>query len=177
MPAKKKKRFELLLWMFAPASITFLLFILYTVPKHIWGLNYVTPLLPLIPIFYWGRLQTSGMPFWFVFLIGLLMDVVSGTPLGLSALLYLLLLTVWRSKSKDINNSGFIAIWTYFMLSLAIFFVIQLAVMSFSATLLHTAPYVFIQWLLTSSFYPLFHNLFDRISDHAKHRNRMIFHG
>lgn len=177
MRARKHKRIELLILMFVPVSITFFMFILYVIPKHIWGLNHVMPLLPLIPIFYWGRSPAATMPFWFVFLTGLIMDVVGGTPLGLSALLYILLLAAWRGNSHHISNEGFIIIWVYFALSLAVYFVIELMMMSFTTNFWYIVPYSFMQWLLTISVYPLFHNLFDRLADYIKKRSRTVSHG
>jgi rod shape-determining protein MreD len=171
------KNLELLLWMFVPASITFLLFILFMIPKHLWGVGYVMPLLPLIPIFYWGKLHAQEMPYWFVCLIGLLIDIVSGTPLGLSSLLYLVLLVILHTQSKLINKEGFIVIWGHFIILTAIIFTIQWLVISLSNNQFNIILPAIIQYLLTVSFYPLFHSLFDRLAEHIKQRCGMISHG
>lgn len=170
------KRLELLLWTVTPACITFLLFILYTIPKHLWGMNYIMPLLPLLPIFYWGRLHAPEIPYWFVFLIGLLMDVVSGTPLGLSAMLYLLFLTMLQAQSKYIHKEGFIIVWFYFAFLLSIICALQWIVLSFPGNFFHTITPVFMQWIVTTGSYPLFHKLFDRLADHISHRHWIILH-
>lgn len=171
------KRLELLLWVAMPAGITFLLFILCVIPKHIWGISYIMPLLPIIPIFYWGRMQATEIPYWFACLIGLLMDVVSGTPLGLSALLYVLFLMTIHTQSKYIHKEGFIIIWGYFIMLLAIISVLQWLIMSFSGNQIQAIPAALIQWLITASFYPIFHKMFDRVSDHVKQRRWILTHG
>ncbi len=168
------KRFELLLWLLTPAVITCLMFILCVIPKHIWGISYIMPLLPLIPIFYWGKMQTAEIPYWFAFLIGLLMDVVSGIPLGLSALLYVLFLITIHTQSKYIHKEGFIIIWAYFTMLLALISVLQLLIISFSGNQLHAIPAALIQWLITILFYPIFHKFFDSISGHIKQRRWVL---
>ncbi len=171
------KRLELLLWLVTPAIITFLLFILCAIPKYVWGINYIMPVLPLIPIFYWGRLQAAEMPYWLAFITGLLMDVVSGLPLGLSAFLYILFLVMLHNQSKYIHKEGFAITWGYFTLLLAIISVFEWAIMSFSGNQLHAIPAAVIQWLITASLYPLFHKLFDSISERIKQRKWIISHG
>lgn len=171
------RRLELLLWLVTPAIITFLLFILCAIPKYIWGINYIMPVLPLIPVFYWGRLQAGEMPYWFVFLCGLLMDVVSGLPLGLSALLYLLLLVILHNQSKYIHKESFVITWGYFILLLGIVSVFEWIIMSFSGNQLHAIPAAVIRWLITISLYPVLHKMFDGISEHIKQRKWIISHG
>jgi rod shape-determining protein MreD len=168
------KRLELILWAIVPAGITSLMFILCVIPKHIWGISYIMPLLPLIPIFYWGIMQATEMPYWFVFLIGLLMDVVSGIPLGLSALLYVLFLITIHTQSKYIHKEGFVIIWGYFMMLLAIIFILEWLIISFSGNQMQAIPAAIIQWLLTISFYPIFHRLFDNVSEHIKQRRWLL---
>lgn len=171
------KNIELLIWKLAPAILTFLLFIFSIIPKHIWGAEYVMPPLPLISIFYWGRLQSTSLSYWFIFLIALLTDAVSGTPLGLSALLYLGFLAVLHAQSKYIHKEGFIIIWGYFIILTSTIIALQWLAMSFSGSSSHTALPAFIQLLLTLSCYPLFHKLFDRLAEHIKQRQWALSHG
>ncbi len=170
------KRLELLLWMATPIAIACLMFMLSVIPKHIWGMNYTMPLLPLLPIFYWGTIQAPEMPYWFAFLIGLLMDVVSGLPLGLTALLYMIFLVVTHSQSKYIHKEGFIIIWGYFMLLVAIICLCQWLLISFSAKQWQALPAALIQWLLTVGLYPMFHKLFDNIAEHIRQRRWILAH-
>jgi rod shape-determining protein MreD len=170
------KRLELLLWLVTPAVITFLMFILCAIPKYVWGINYIMPVLPLIPVFYWGREQTPEITYWFVFIIGLLTDVVSGLPLGMSALLYILFLLILHKQAKYMHKEGFAIVWGYFILLLAIISMIEWVLMSFSANQTHAIPAAILQLLITASCYPLFHKMFDIISDHIKQRRWILSH-
>ncbi len=170
------KRPELLFWTAMPACVTFLLFVLYIIPKHLWGIGYIMPILPIIPIFYWGKLDAPEMPYWFACLMGLFMDTASGIPLGLSSFLYLLFLVILHSQSKYLHKEGFAIVWGYFMILLAVIFILQWLIMSFTSNHLNAIPAVFMQWLITVCLYPLFHNIFDKIVEHVKQRRWILTH-
>ena len=174
---KKPQRFELFLWKLTPLLITLLLFIIYITPKHLWGIGYIMPPLPLIAIFYWGRFGTSEMPYWFVFAIGLLMDAMTGTHLGLSPILYLLFIAILHAQSKYIHKEGFVIIWGYFMLLLAGISFLQWLIISSLSNQFYAMIPAFIQLLATISIYPLFHHLFDKLTDNIKKRHWMLKHG
>ncbi|MEK6747037.1 MAG: rod shape-determining protein MreD [Pseudomonadota bacterium] len=170
------KRLELLIWLITPVIITCLLFMLCIIPNHIWGMGYVMPLLPLFPIFYWGTIQAQEMPYWFACLTGLMLDVVSGTPLGLSALLYLIFLVITHSQSKYIHKEGFMIMWGYFVMLVAIICASQWFIISLSGSQSQAIPAAFVQWLLTIGLYPLFHKLFDNIAEYIKQRRWILTH-
>ena len=174
---KKPKRFESVLWKTVPMIITLILFVFCIIPKHLWGMGYVMPALPLIPIFYWGRFGGAEISYWFVFIIGILTDAITGTPLGLSAILYLLFLAVLHAQSKYIHKEGFVIIWGYFMILLAgISFLQWLIISSLNGQFYATIP-ALIQLLVSISIYPLFHQFFDKISGHIKQRRWIMTHG
>jgi rod shape-determining protein MreD len=170
------KNLELVFWALVPASITLLLLIFCIIPKHLWGISYIMPLLPLIPVFYWGRAHTSEIPYWFAFIIGISSDALSGTPLGLSALLYLLFLFILHAQGKYLHKEGFIIIWGYFIILLATTSMLGWVFMSFTGNQFHAALPAFLQWLLTSACYPIFHKLFDMVAEHIKQRRWILLH-
>lgn len=152
------------------------MFILCAIPKYIWGINYIMPVLTLIPVFYWGRWQTAEITYWLVFIIGLLTDVVSGLPLGLSALLYILFLLILHKQAKYMHNEGFAIVWGYFILLLSVISMIEWVLMSFSGNQAHAALAAILQLLITASCYPFFHKLFDYISEYIKQRRWILSH-
>jgi len=171
------KRVELFLWAVTPALITFFLFLFCTINKHIWGINSAMPLLPLIPIFYWGRMQASEMPLWFAFIVGILMDAISGLPVfGLSALLYMLFLMALNSRAHHLQKEGFMFIWWYFSMLLATLCLLQFVTMSIFEKHLYGISRIFLQWFLTAGLYPLFHKLFDRLYEKCQQRRWLLTH-
>jgi len=165
------RRLELFLLAILPALITFLLAIFSLSSSHVVaGLNRFMPLLALIPVFYWGMTRAREMPYWFVFLLGLLVDAVTGQPLGLSSLLYLFFLILLRTQRKYIHKEGFVLQWGYFAGLLGVICLLNWIVLSLFYTQFAALVPAIIQWLLTIGCYPLLHSLFDRLYDFTNSR-------
>ena len=73
-----------------PFGLTFVLLVINAMPFHLPGFAQVAPLLPMIGIYFWCVYRPDLMPATAVFLIGILHDFLSGLPVGISALFFLL---------------------------------------------------------------------------------------
>lgn len=140
-------------------GVTLLLALVFVVPKHVEGISGVMPLVHLVPVFIWTVLHPRDMRLVFVALVGLLVDVATALPLGLSALSYALFVMMVRSQRKYIYREGFIAMWGYFsMLLLALQLVSWGFASSYYAIRLPMGSALW-QWVLTVALYPLLHVL------------------
>ncbi len=171
------KRLELLFLGSLPAIITALLTVFYLTSKHVNGLNHFMPILPILPIFYWGMMQARDMPYWFVFTVGLVMDSVMGLPLGLTSLLFIFFLFMVHAQRKYFHKEGFVIKWGYFAILLAIASIANW--MLLSLFIQHSEPPVpaLIQWFLTMCFYPITHKCFDGLYEYIHSRRWQILHG
>lgn len=171
------KRLELQFLSAIPSLLTLLLAIFYLVPKHIGGLSSVMPLLPLMPVFYWAMAHPQAIPYWFMFIIGLVMDAVMGMPLGLSSLLYIFFLSVINTQRKYFHKEGFLIKWGYLCILLLVTTGLNWLLLSwFHADAMPLIPAV-IQWCLTIACYPVAHKLFDMLEHHIYDRRWQIMHG
>jgi rod shape-determining protein MreD len=171
------RRFELVFWTSVPAMITLFLIIICLAPKHITGLEKVMPILPLMPVFYWGMLHAREMPYWFVFLAGLLVDSATGQPLGLSSLLYIIFMTMLHAQRKYFHKEGFVIKWGYFAGLLLVMTVLNWVCLSlYYMTMLPSVP-ALVQWLMTVGFYPLMHAGFEIVDKRIHERRWQILHG
>jgi rod shape-determining protein MreD len=170
------KKLEIALWASLPGAITLALMLFYLIPKHISGLGNVMPLLPLIPVYFWGLHQRKEVPYWFVFLLGLIMDTVTGLPLGLTSLLYVFFLALLHAQFKYIYKEGFIIKWGYFAMLLGAMIMVNwlMLVLFYSDTF--SLKFAIIQWLLTICIYPLFHMLFAALSERIAARRWKLEH-
>jgi rod shape-determining protein MreD len=73
----------------APVATALVPLLLGIVPFSIPGVPLVAPSGAAIAVFYWSVYRPDLMPLWAVFGLGLLQDVLGGTPLGLHALGFL----------------------------------------------------------------------------------------
>lgn len=169
------KRLELALLAAVPAAFTVALAAVTLGASG--GLAGVMPVLPLLPVYYWGTLHARAMPYWFVFLLGLMVDSVAGLPLGLSSLAYMFFLGLLYWKRKHIHKEGFAVKWGYFSGLSAVVLLGQWLVLAWVYGRVMPLPAALIQWGLTAGCYPLAHAAFDVIDRWLHDRRWRILHG
>jgi len=138
----------------APFVITVLLVVLNAIPLPVPDYRSIVPLVPLMAIYYWALYRPDLMPSGAVFVVGILEDVLTGAPLGLNALLFLLVHSLIRSRRRMIAGKGFAVAWVVFLLV-----VLGAGVVSWLvASLLYDAPIrmepAITQLMLTLVLYP-----------------------
>ncbi len=126
-------------------------------------LNSVAPVLALMAVFYWSIFRSDLMTMLDAFLIGLLLDLLSGGPLGLNAATLLLIHELGVSQRRVFLGSSFLVNWTAFALVAgAVLPIGWLIVSLLHWSLLPTAP-VLAQFLLSLAIYPAAYWLFSRL--------------
>jgi len=110
------QRLDLSIRQSAPVAITLLVAILMVVPLPLPGYMELAPDLVLIAVFYWTVHRPDLMRAWAVFLIGLLQDILGGGPLGLIALVLILVHAAIINQHKAFRGKSFGLIWAGFML-------------------------------------------------------------
>lgn len=155
-------RMDLLARQLTPLMLTLVLVIINVVPLHIPGFSRVTPLLPLIAVYHWAIFRPRLLPAYAVFLIGLLHDALSGIPIGVSALVFLIVYGVVLSQKRFFIGKSFAILWLGFSLMAAVASVLSwLAVSILNVTLIGPET-VFFQYLMTLGFFPVIAWLFLR---------------
>ena len=69
----------------APGLITLLLILLSVMPTKIPGWSHIAPALVLMSVYYWAIYRPDLLPLPAVFALGLIQDVLAGTPIGINA--------------------------------------------------------------------------------------------
>ena len=73
----------------------------------------------LMGLYYWSVYRPTLLPVWLVFSFGLLMDIVSGMPFGLNALIFVTLQWLIRDQRKILTGQSFFVVWLGFTIVLA----------------------------------------------------------
>jgi len=114
----------------APFVFTVVLALLAVLRVPAPGFVDIAPMLPVIAVFYWSLYRPELLPPVAVFTIGILVDSLSGTPLGVNALLLLAVCAFVRSQRQLLEPKGFILHWFAFLIVVAMFESLRWALMS-----------------------------------------------
>jgi rod shape-determining protein MreD len=68
----------------------------------------------LMAIYFWSVYRPTLLPVWLVFISGILLDLLSGTPLGLNAALFVLIRLVVVDQRRFLLAQSFIMVWLGF---------------------------------------------------------------
>lgn len=99
-----------------PIAITIALVLIGVARLQIPHYAVIAPSLPLMAVYYWTVFRPDLMPRLAVFGIGLLQDALAGLPLGVNALVLLLLHAVVISQRRFLIGKPFWVFWWGFLL-------------------------------------------------------------
>ena len=94
-----------------PFILTAFLTLAALVPIHTPILRWIGPSLPLIAVYYWAVHRPDLLPRLAVFLIGLAIDMLHGTPIGTAALSYALVYEIVVRNRRYLLGKPFRTLW------------------------------------------------------------------
>ena len=145
-----------------PAVVTLAAVLLVALPVGVPFFAVVTPFLPLMAVYYWSIYRPDLLPPAAVFAIGVLQDILTGSPVGLVALVLLLVQALAVSQRRILLGQAFLVEWSGFLLVAAgAALVSWLLASGYNVAVVPPAPFV-TQALLTAALYPVGSWLFTR---------------
>jgi rod shape-determining protein MreD len=84
----------------------------------------------LMALYYWAIYRPTLVPSWLAFLVGFSLDVLGGFPLGVNALLYLVMRMFLVGQRRFLMGQGFLVTWIGFVFLSAALHVVQWVMMS-----------------------------------------------
>lgn len=105
----------------APLAVTLVLVVVALMHLPVPGFAELAPMLPVMAVYYWSLNRPELLPFWVVFLIGLLIDTLTGGTLGFNALMLLMVAAFMRTQTRYLSEKGFATHWVVFMIVVAVF--------------------------------------------------------
>jgi len=137
--------------------VSTLVFVLVSVvPLQIPGFAAVTPSFALMAVFHWTIYRPDLLPISVVFGLGLLLDLLNGSPyLGVSALMLLVARTAVLVERRHVVNRPFTVVWLGFLALAAGTFAFGWGLVSLlRGQALGTRPFIF-EAVLTVACYPV----------------------
>lgn len=129
---------------------------LSVVPLHVPGLAVATPAFVLMTLYHWTVYRPDLIPPGMVFVIGILLDLLEGTPyIGMSSLTFLVVRGLILLGRQRAANRSFAVVWAGFLIVATIAIGLQwLGVSALSMAALSARPFAF-QILVTVAAYPI----------------------
>lgn len=138
-----------------PFVITFILMAVFAVPFSSFQMNFFRPTVGIIGVYYWAFRQGLVGSYLLAFLVGLIIDVHSSSPIGINVVCVLFFALLIRQFSRYLLNMSFYANWFFFAL-FGLFFILLkwiMLMMYYGKILLLSEA--FINFSATMMFYPL----------------------
>ncbi|MDE0391630.1 MAG: rod shape-determining protein MreD [Rhodospirillales bacterium] len=101
-----------------PVTVTVVFVFAGSLPWRLPGFDEVSPALAAMAIFYWTIYRPERLPYVATFAIGLLQDLLAGTPLGMTALVLLIVQGVVASQRTFFRGKPFLVVWWGFSLTM-----------------------------------------------------------
>ena len=138
-----------------PFFLTLSLIIFSSVPYDVPGLVHVMPLFSFIAIFHWGMYRADLLPTSAVFATGLLQDALSGVPMGVYTLIFVLVYHVVLVQQRFFARKSFYVVWLGFALVSAGATILLWALLSLLMGSVIDPRAVSIQYIMGLGFYPI----------------------
>jgi rod shape-determining protein MreD len=137
-----------------PALTTLVLAVFSVLPLRFPDYAAVAPLLALAAVFYWTIYRPDLLPPVAVFLCGITLDLLSGAPLGVAALVFLLTRVIILPQRRFFVDRLFPFVWSGFTLLAAAVVAFLWLLGSFFAGAMLDMRAATLQWVLTVASFP-----------------------
>ncbi len=138
-----------------PFTLSVLLILFAVLPYGLPKSSLAAPILALISVYYWSLFRPELMPAGAAFLLGLMVDILSGGPPGLNALVLIMVNWAASGQRRALAGKSFAVGWLGYLLIAAGAAVTNWVVASlFHATIIESAP-LLIGHAVGTAAYPL----------------------
>jgi rod shape-determining protein MreD len=139
-----------------PVASTFVFVVVSVVPLHLPGFAAVSPSFALMAVYHWTVYRPDLLPQGAVFVLGILLDLLTGTPyIGATALTFLIARTAVLMTRRHFVNRDFSVLWLGFLAVAAAIFTFSWALIGLvSGHVLDARPVLF-EAALTVASYPV----------------------
>jgi cell shape-determining protein MreD len=132
---------------------------------HIFDNINLIPNLDIMLIFFFTICRIGMLPIWFVFLLGIWSDAINGFNIGISSLLYIILIKLFLFFNYPPNNiNDFKKNMVLFFLFLAIFYILKIGFLSIYNAQLYNLYNVIREFFISVGIYSIFSSILFKYS-------------
>jgi rod shape-determining protein MreD len=138
-----------------PCLTILMLIILMVLPYNLPLISDIMPFLTLIGVYYWSVFKPEYLPIWVVFILGVLQDILMGSPLGLMPFLLIIVQQFIFFQGRQFLERDFIFNWFVFVILVIGFSSLSWGITSLYFRALLDYWDIIGQILMTIAFYPV----------------------
>ena len=138
-----------------PFVITLLLLVFTVAPIYFSGYQIFLTMLPLMSIFHWSVYKPELLPGYSVLFLGLAQDILQGIPIGVNAIVFLLVYGVVTSQHRFFFRKSFSVVWMGFGIVLGGAGILMWLLISMLNNVVIEPLAVSFDYLLSLGLYPL----------------------
>ena len=153
-------------------SILLLVSVLNELDFNYLPIKYFSFNFPFILIFYWSLKQSGSLGYGFIFITGVVNDVVVGLPIGISSLSYLLICGFAAYLKYLTLRPNLIKDWFFFLFTILLVnslnYILLVLFFSFDIdyyTSLYNLTFTFIFYLIFANFFDIYQRIFMEIKN------------
>jgi rod shape-determining protein MreD len=150
-----------LLWRLALVQFFILFLFLMNFTSFSYALSFdIKPFFFLMAIFYWGIYRPTITPLFFIFILGLVQDLVLEYPVGLHSILYISLFMLVRYQRLFLMGQAYHILWLFFGLFCAGYALLQWLFFSLRYLQFFDFTSLLYSVFITIFLYPLINGIF-----------------
>ena len=146
-----------------PGLLVLILLLFSVMPFSIFGIGSVLPPFALIGIFYWGIYRPDLLPKIMIFIFGFLQDIMSGGPLGLWSLIFLIFHLVVENQRDFFIGKKFIIEWLSFIFIIPLVYIPVLFINLIFYERFPEFFSIYFQVIILISLYPIISSLMGKL--------------
>ena len=152
-------------WLGVPALLCIAASVVFATPLKVFGLQLPEPVFAMVPAFAWAVIRPSVLAPFVLLAMGVFLDALWGTPLGLWALSLITAYAGVLATRSMMSGQSSVVTWFWYagVTALAMFAGYCFTVMTAQAA--PAGVVIFWQFLWTIILYPFAHRLIDRFED------------
>lgn len=150
----EKEPWEKKIWRRLPKLFTVFVLLVSVLPLSFAGYASVRAPIVLIPVFYWVIFRPHSFSAFAVFLLGIALDFLENTPLGINSLFLLAFFLFSASQRRFLTNKPFIFLWVGFGIICFSCLLFKWLVVSVMCARFLPLSLTFVSWLLLVLLYP-----------------------
>lgn len=148
-------RMLFLLRLHSPKLVTIFYMLVSIAPVYLPGYSAVRPCFTLVPVFYWAVYRPYNFSVISAFFMGLALDFLDGTPLGINTLVFTVFYIAVDGQRRFLLGRSFHFVWFGFAILALFAYFLKWLFISINYSTFTPFGIVFVSYLLLTISYPL----------------------